>query len=524
MAAARTVLAPAWRKSLRWTLVLSGFALFVMLELWLAQEIVALRWWFALGFFIAVISAAFVLSKPMVALVFWLTLSPIVSKLFRLDWGSGLPAITFDRVVIYFLAFTLCVKALANRTPPARLRLGEWLLLAFPVFIVLSGPFFPSESTTTFVLSVMVRGGDLCILYFVAKACVTKKEHVAWVLVALVLVGFYSAAMAYYDHFTGGMSLVALIGIRAGLIYGDVGGRAAGPFLLPMVLGMFLGLAILLAYHQALWSSNNKVKLLFYASIPIMLAGWYWTYMRGGYLLLLACVFLMPVMAAKSRKGYAVLLACFLAVAVVVVPISMRNKALRYRFTTYKTVQGRVVSGAALVNLIKHNPWFGVGVGNSDEEMAKYATSTAGVPGLYIWQGIGNPDKRYRLPIHTTSHSTYLTVLGDHGVFGGAIFVGCFAAFFVHVWRIRTRLLPKGALGRDFPALVAAIIIGYSLCTNTARIEGGEYISYVIWILIASVVRMADLQVRETEDVAGECQPGIAASSRSNRSRSGAQN
>lgn len=490
----RTRLAPIWRKTLRSTLVVLGFTVFVGLQIWIAYEIAQLRWWFIISFIMVLISILLVVARPAISLIFWLVLSPIVSHIFSLDWGTGLPALTFNRTVIYSLAVTLIVRAFVNKHRPRMLLAGEWLLIAFPVFVLFTLPFFHSQSVTSFLLNLMQRAGDLCLLYFVTKACVTKKRQITGIMIALFIVGIYSSAMAFYDHFTGKMSIAALVGTRVDLIWSDVGGgRAAGPFVEPPVLGFFLSVSLLVGLYLAGWSQGAKAKFFYFVSLIPMLIALYWTYTRASYIPFLVGVLAMPFLAAGRRKYYIALLTATLLLAITVMPVALANRAVYRRFTAEKPIKDRVVTNAALLNLIKHNPWFGVGLGNHFDEMTKYAVSAGGVPGFFIWTDIGSWNNRFRLPGHTGSHNTYLTFFADHGIVGGLIWLGTFLAFLIHLWRLRARSESSNFLGADFCSLALAILVGYIISLSTRHVEGDRYINYVVWMIIALVIRAGEL-------------------------------
>lgn len=498
---ARTSVAPLWRRFNRFIIVLLGFAVYFGLQYLVAELINQWMWWFIIGFFMVALSLLLAIYKPPVAIVIWLILSPLVSRIFSLDWGAGLPSITFDRVFLYVLATILTFKFFKNKYRLTKLLPGEWLLLMFPVYILATGPFFTSQSATSFVLALMQRAGDLCILYFVVKASITEKKHVIWILSAMVFVGIYCIAMGYYDHFTGKMSLAALIGKSFHLIYSDAGGRAAGPFLSPGQLGMYMGISISLITYMLGWVSNKWIKVILCLAIPAMAVNCFWTYTRGGYLLLSLSILVLPFITQESRKRYSAMLAMVVLAALVLVPIQMSaDRQVRDRLTNDKTAKDRIVSGAALLNIVKHHPLFGVGLSNGNNSMPRYVVSTPGVPGLFIWQGFGSFPNRFRLGLHTDSHSTFLTLLAEHGILGGMLYITAFLSLLIHIWMLRKRVRFKGALGHDFFAMVAVIMVGYILSFNTTRIESSEYINCSVWVLVAMSVRLGTLLRAKSSD------------------------
>lgn len=498
-----------WRVWAKVVMIAIGLGLFLAMEYALAVAINAEQWYLVVAIVVGGICLAAVAAKPSAAFIAWLIVSPVAGIYLRLGKMGDLPQITFDRVVIYTLALVLLVRCLGRKETPGKLILPEYLWLAFPVYMLLSIPFFPHEAPQRTALQFMQRIGDPLVVYFIAKAAMSERKHVLAVVAGLLTVGIYSSAMAMYDHFTGRMSLAAISGVEASLYYADAGGRAAGPFLSPMALGIMLGVAIPLAINYSEWTKRTGAKLFYYLCILVMAVGWFFTYTRGAYLVLISAMLLMPLLAARCRKRYSVVFVALAIIAVIGVPVVMTQKGVAYRLTQDNTAKQRVVLAQTLVNLIRAHPWFGVGLGNYRSQMPNYI---AGDPMTmkYVWTG----GSRSSLPQLVSSHNTYLTIMSDHGLVGFALYIGSFLGFGLYIMRIRKRLPPDDFLGRDLASLVVSIMVGYVLSLNTTSMEGRDYVNFVIWILVAAVVRLAqmakDKAVASADDLTAQTQRELA--------------
>ena len=218
-----------WRTCAKVLIVIAGLSLFLGLEYLTARTIGEGQWIYLVALYVVVICLAAIIARPTVAFVAWLAVSPIAGLYLQMRKFEDLPQLTFDRLVIYSLALVLLGRALVRKGKPRKLILPELLFLAFPVYVLLSIPFFPHPAPQRAMLDFMQRAGDPLVVYLIARSVITERKHVAWVLGALFAVGVYSAPMAFYDHFTGHMSIAAISGISASLLYSDAGGRAAGP-------------------------------------------------------------------------------------------------------------------------------------------------------------------------------------------------------------------------------------------------------------------------------------------------------
>ncbi len=490
-----------YRWGARAVVLLLGLAIFLASEVWLAMQVMDLRWYFVLGLFMVMAGLAFAAARPKAAFLGWLLLTPIVSQIFSLDWGAGLPALTFDRCVLYPLAVLLLLRNLVGRRPPGKMRFGEVLLVAFPLYIAACAPFVETQSAATLVLSVMQRAGDVAILYYVTKISIQTERDFGLLVGVLIAVGAYCALMAFYDHFTGKMALAALIGIRGELRYSDVGGRAAGPFTTsPGELGMFLGLALALALHASAWIQSRSLKTLCWIVICLMLPSLFWTYTRGSYLVFIVCVALMMFLGRGNRKSFAAVLVGAFLVLCAVMPKTLANREMNERFTGDQTSIDRIVAGAALVGLVADHPLFGVGIGNYYTRMERYATSVGSTPGMRLWYDSGRTLNSRQLKKHVASHSTFLTMLAEHGIVGFSMFFGAFAAFFVSIVRMRRRWPTDGLTGKDYASVLLALLVGFSLSMNTTSLGGDRYPYYAIWVLIAAAVRLDDMRKAAREE------------------------
>ena len=490
----RTVLAPLWRRSVRAWMVLTGFGVYLGLQLTIALLVENLWWWFIVAFFIVAGSLALAAARPTLAFLVWVFSSPLGFIFLRLDFGKGLPAITYDRIVIVVLAALLIVRTLSRRESIRKLILAEWLTVAFTLYIAVSLFFWETAKLISFLGIIAAQFdhiGLAIILYFVTKASLTKRDHIVWVIVVLIGVGTYVAASGFYEHFTGNMWFSSFIPGEWGLATQDVGrGRATGPMLNPTPYGTLLGITAFAALHIAAWTKNKAAKLFYYLAVPFVVIACYFCYTRGGYITLGLMVLGMPFLARGNRKVYAMAGVTAILVGMVAVPILLTNPDFHKRMSNVGTIYNRIAITASTINIVKHHPWFGVGLGNIDEALEVYITNAGQLSGLYARSYF--PNKRYLLPVQT-SHNSLLTILAEEGVVGFGLYAGAIIAFVVTMWRIRSKLPDKGYLGKDFVSFVLLAVVGHYVSIATYDVRFFKYPTYVLWILLALVIRLNEL-------------------------------
>ena len=492
----RTLFAPFWRRFSRGTIVFLGFAIYIGLQLGLAYMIDQLWWWYIVGIFIIAVSFALAAGKPTIAFIVWLVTSPLGFIFLRLDFGAGIPVISYDRVAIGAMVILLVGRMLLNRIRPRKLLFGEWMIIAFIAYIVLTLPFNHFKDMLGLLSDRFMDSMAIgFVLYFLAKASITKKEHVNWILTAIVYVGIYVALFGCYEHYTGNMWFSSFIPVETRLRWTDIEqGRATGPLLNPTPYGTFLGIAVFAAIHLFINMKQTAKKILYAMAAILMAIGCYFSFTRGGYLALGLLVFMMPFFSRNGRKQYSILLALVVVGGIIYVPKILEDAAINRRMTNIGNIEGRLVVTASTLNIIKHNFWFGVGLGNIDNALSQYITNAGQLSGLMA--RLYTPNQPKLAPI-ITSHNSILTIFAENGFIGIVLYIGMIVAFIIHMLKARSRLPDGGVLNKGFASFVIIAIIGHILSTLTYDIRFFKFPTYVFWILIALVIRLDELIKQE---------------------------
>ena len=500
---ARTAAAPGWRKLVRWVVVAFGFAVYFAMQLVLAYLCNQLLWIFIVAFMIIVACLVFAVSKPTATFLVWLAISPLAFIFLRMDFGKGIPAITFDRVVLMALAGFLVLKTMLYRYRIKRPITGEALAIIHIAYVALALYTMESESLlrTLRILSEKFDHIALALIaYYIAKSVLTNRKQLFGAIIALIIAGGYSAISAVYEHYTGLRWFSSFLPVQMGLGYSDVG-RACGPLINPSALGTFLGITAFLTYHLLYNVQRKSLKALLAVLILLQLAGCYFTYTRGGYVAPAMLLILMPFAARAYRKHYVALLVGAVIVATVAAPVVFSNRFVHNRLTKQSTVLGRLVITAGTINIIKHHPVFGIGLGQIDYGLEKYITNAGALSGWYA-RGI-QPLQFYphpKLRTVVTSHNSFLTILAEEGLVGGFLYFGCFIALIVHLLKVRARLPDEGIFGKDLIAVIIVASLGHFISTLTYDIRFFKYPNYVLWAMFAIGVRLGEIVTEEAQE------------------------
>jgi len=505
----RTLAAPRWRVAVRWSIVAFGFAFYFFLQLLLAFMIHRLdvdpdAWAFITAFYIAAICIIVAAAKPTFAFIAWLVISPLGFLFLRMDFGASLPAITFDRVVLVAMAGLLLARALVHRRRMRKPLAGESLILAFIGYTVLM-VFILHPGDLAATLQIVSERFDHIALavfvYYIAKSVLVTRQHVKWAVIGLVLTGVYVAGFAFYEHYTGSMWFSSFLGREFRLRVEDVGmGRACGPLINPGVTGTFLGITAFLTLHLTASVRSRFGKVVCFALVWFQLVACYFTFTRSGFLAPILLLLIMPFAAKRYRRQYAAFLVAAIVVVIVALPIAFSSADVARRFTQEKTILTRAVVTAGTINIIKHHPLFGVGLGEINAALDQYITNVGELSGLYA-RGLypGRTFAQRRLIPAGTSHNSILTIFAEQGIVGGLLFSGALIALLVHLIKVRARMPSGGVIGKDLVSLIILAVIGHISSTLFYDIRFFKYPSYFLWLLLALGVRLGQIEAEQQE-------------------------
>jgi len=199
-----------------------------------------------------------------------------------------------------------------------------------------------------------------------------------------------------------------------------------------------LALAIVMAIPYAYFmsqSSRNKlwVKLMYLATVGILLLGVVITESRGGFLGLVACVGMILMLTGHKVRNFMVVVVVGLAV-LAFVPSSYYREVESIGDTTDSTRLDRIYMWERAVEMYVDNPIVGVGAGNFPWRIYEYQLKT--------------PDfdpERTRARGGRWAHSLYFTLIAELGTIGALLYVGM-------IWIMVRKLLRMIKAKSDDPA------------------------------------------------------------------------
>ena len=434
----------------------------------------------------------FIARWPYAACILWVIGSPYAKYFLDFKLGKGIPMLTFDSVVIPFLAFVLILRTFRHRRRLGRFAPGEVFYLAFVVYVFLC-TFFRWQMTMSNLRNfVLYSFGFWAITYYVFKAAIRNREQVVGIMVALVCAGSIAGLTFMYEAFTHKSFYSVVTGQSIALrLYGGMG-RSSGVFIVPVEPGHMLATAAVLALHFVAYARKRSTKVLSALAVLICSAGAYYTYTRVNWAGLFIAMFVVMFLARGRSRFFRTVVPLATATAVCVGILAMSNPMVQHRMTV-DTLSHRGVFMLTALNVIRHNPWFGVGWLNAPEATQEYMVSRVQYEGHRNEVG---------LPMPTLVHNTFLQITQEHGIFGAILYYGTFLMFLISAFRLWTRVPANDILGKDFVAVLIASIIVWIASSQTSDNSAFLYANGVCMLVFAMITRLGYIWQTDEQAVA----------------------
>ncbi len=269
---------------------------------------------------------------------------------------------------------------------------------------------------------------NLLVFLFVANN-VRDRRTIMIVIGVLLATAVVQALLGYAQRFTGGRLGLEILGestqsfrmMKAGA---TVISRVAGTFGSPNRLAAYLGL--LLPINFALFFAPLEAKYKRYLVVSLALVGLaeILTFSRGGWVGLAVGGALTLYWCTAKRitdRFWSFVFVGFIVVSFIVLAIIL-VEPLRTRLfeDDYGAAYTRIPLALVALNLIRHNPFFGVGLGNYTAPSFNYDNTPEGITQWFPW------------PVH----NEFLLIAGEQGLPALALFLFIFIILMVKIVRV----------------------------------------------------------------------------------------
>jgi putative inorganic carbon (HCO3(-)) transporter len=408
----------------------------------------------------------------------FLSFHPVYIESAVYPWPVSGFRISIFEVAFFFLFVSWMVRVATGRA--GQIRLFPWVSVPF-LFIwcfSLAGIIGVSmPGVIKFSNIWLVLESWLIFLYFANN--IRDRRMVYFIIAALLLTGVMQSVLGLAQYMTGASLGLDIFGetksynpIKAGV---ELVSRVSGTFGHPNSLAGYLGTLVLinLALFCAPVSRRLKVGLV----LPFLLISTtlILTYSRGGWLALGlggAVTLYLCFLRRSGSRLVSLILAMFLMVLFFVSSIALIGPMRQRLFEEdYGAARTRVPLNLVALNIIRHHPWLGVGLGNYTFEAPFYDISREGIT--------------YEFP--RPVHNEFLLIAAEQGL-------PSLVSFLVILGYI-LRQLYRLSLSRDDPMLAFVAIGLFTSYLGWCAFRQTDY-AYVLlgdpfWLMAGLSVAMA---------------------------------
>lgn len=474
-----------------------GFALYIGLELLVARAIIADRSILALGAMCILFLIVILAAHPIIGLLALLVVSPIAVGFLSYRNRGVMPDIGFDGILVYTLFVVVIIRALYSRKPIRKLEWPEALLAIYPVYVLANYLLQDRVVSLNATRGLVEFIGFWPAVYFITQAAIRRKEHILWVMKALVFVGLCQGAALIYEQLTGNAYLSILYRTPIPLKYlgwSDVGvGRSVGLFESPVVASVFLPTMMFFALHLAVGTKTRLSKLYYAVTIGVIVIGAYYTYTRNVYTIMALFMIAMPFVASKLRPLCITVVAFVALLAVsVITPRLLSDTQFNKRITNTENLAYRMLFMQTAVNMIRDHFVWGVGYNGyltmAPQYVSSYRESSASL------------GKHTGLFHSTFVHNTYLYVLAEEGIVGALIYFGCLIGFLRILMRLRRVAKPEALLGKDFLSIIVVSTVLLFVQFIPYSNHYARYMNITMWVTFSIGVRYGQFMMEELKN------------------------
>jgi len=355
---------PRWQKVISilktTVLTLSVIGLGIMLGLLLTGSLESQK------FIIAAISCLagllLTMAYPVYGLVLVIVLNPLNYTFAIIDLGIGIPNMTLDRIVIFFL---LALFFLQATTGQRQLHFTNIKLAVFLFLVTYYLSFQNYEWTTNRVLQFLLDKWIFpFFIFFLLANLVDTKRKLDISLNLLLILGFYSAIYMIYENVTGNI-LFEYRDSFGSQFYGDSNLRITrGLYGTTSTFGNLFNLLIPINLYYFLKARTANQKIWYILVFGLMLVGVYLTYKRSVWLALPLNFLVIQSFYPQFRKLFLVIL--FVSVLGMAVSWNtiIASEAVSTRVVNtddWQDANGRTQRWDAGMELWRQYPIFGAG-------------------------------------------------------------------------------------------------------------------------------------------------------------------
>ncbi|MFA5410471.1 MAG: O-antigen ligase family protein [Candidatus Omnitrophota bacterium] len=250
----------------------------------------------------------------------------------------------------------------------------------------------------------IIRLFQNAFIFLICAEEIKERKHINRIILFIVLGAFLASFDGLWQYIFGkdfirGHSLHYAIGIK----------RASAAFPSPAVFGIYLSAIVPLIAGLTLFYFKGGIKVRMAIVSILVVASIIFSGSRGTVLGFYAALLFLSI--CKRAKIVIVSLLIVLLLFPFVIPQSLKDwfRDLNYNPVVFIWDHGRISLNRNSLNMIKHHPFIGVGIGNFSQNYGKYKLPEIG--------------EDYQTNYSMYAHNNFLQITGETGLFGLIVFL-----------------------------------------------------------------------------------------------------
>jgi len=306
--------------------------------------------------------------------------------------------------------------------------------------------------------------------YFFAKNIVTTLRNVHVLLMFLLVMSVYYNITAVAEK----MHWDWLLWPAYMREPSDFLGRSSGPFRQAPLFGTIIGMLLPLHLYAFAKARAYMVKVLIFLSLNLGLAGLYFTYTRGSWIVGFMALATTALLGRRRYFGLTITTLAIAAVLSVFVLGIGQDRFMKKRMENVDTIETRIGLAVTALRVWRSEPLFGVGFFRYRSVMEEHTGPvTLPVYGTVRVDHIRN----------ISLHDIYLGPLAEDGLVGFTMQIGIYVLVFTGFWRRWRKAGPDDEFSRLVLPVFAGIFVGY--------LVGGLAIDYRFFSFVGALYFLA---------------------------------
>lgn len=408
--------------------------------------------------------------NPFKAFIFLIVTWPALTLYIRIRLPTGMPDMTYERVLALLLVAILLLPALTfkRKLPrPAVIPSIYFFMRAFSVAVALLLGGLVKPDLAVFLNSIAIP----VVMYWLTKSLIKSTWHLKMLLYAFIIASVTICLSGIYERAIDALDSPFPVSPHNAegdtRYFGVPRGRAAGVMANPAIYGAVVGMGALASLAASAHAQRRSAKLIWGLAAGLLMYGVFVSYTRSAWIAVIIALFITQFFIKNLWKK---ILPIFVIATLLLILASdslLENDIVQNRILEEKHIIGRIDRVEFALEKFEEKPLFGWGPAALD----------------------ALTEKRFPVSGFSGSHNTFVTILVDGGLLMFLCFVALITAWFWRAMQV-IRLSAVDSFERSAIGVFAGCILIYLLSGLSLELRFFGYTNALLWISAGAIERL----------------------------------